>query len=106
MSPWIMWRVVGYWLEREESLDGVRASTFTVWPPARQCLRMERPVPPVAPKRAMVLRDGVVDVDILVYMVGCERFEPERTGGFGRSEKNICCLMESRVLCLGNRMLI
>ena len=59
MSPWMMWRF-GYWDEREASLEAVRASTVTVWPAARQFFRMERPVPPVAPKMATVRLVGAV----------------------------------------------
>ena len=70
MSPLMMWRL-GYWVEREESLEGVRARTLTVCPAVRQFLRVERPVPPVAPKMAIV--DMVeVEEDILSVMIWCD----------------------------------
>jgi hypothetical protein len=68
----------GYWEEREESFEGVRARTFTVCPAERQGLSTERPVPPVAPKMATVafckddmvlLRIGVL-VDVEIWILG------------------------------------
>ena len=63
MSPWMTWRF-GYWVERQESFEGVRARTFTVCPEAREFLRIERPVPPVAPNMATVGLD--VEEDIVI----------------------------------------
>lgn len=53
MSPWMMLKF-GYFSEREESLEGVRARTLTLKPAARERVSVARPVPPVAPKIAIV----------------------------------------------------
>ncbi len=69
-SPRIIVKLFGYCAERFESLDGVRAKTRSEWPRAKLRVRIARPVPPVAPKRAIVLRVEVgVDIFIMVKAV-------------------------------------